>query len=328
MEIKPVRLELKNRIAPVRLTISNKAAPVYIIVSRFMKVASEYPAHTDVFTSSVNGVPLFLIGANGATLDGSAADAKLAFRLPLLHTDIFAQEAHGFMYLLGAAAHHVWQSDELAAQLAQMAAAEHADITAGSVGASMILEAKTKAASVEGAFLDAMLIGDGSLLYTDYFAAGVHEFQTMPLKLTHSDITDASLDGRLDVVRLSIKHEDIMRKSVAASMLMAEAIASRTAEHAAVDTTLAWNLTTGHADATAAKLNDTLLIAIHPVSSDVTFASAKEEQELKFAEHIDIFAADVFAKAVRPRPLKGWADLTLREMCGMTLTDILYAEVG
>ncbi len=328
MEINPVRLELRNRTAPVRLTIINRAAPVYIVVSRFMKVASEYPAHADVFTSSVNGVPLFLIGANGATFDGSAVDAKFAFRLPLLHTDTSTQQAQGFMYLLGAAAHLDYQSDELAAQLQQMAAAEHADITAGNAGVSMILEAKTKAASVEGAFFDAMLIGDGSLLYTDYFAAGIHEFQTMPLKLAHSDITDASLDGRLDVVRLSIKHEDIMRKSVAASMLMTEAVASRTAEHAAVDTTLAWNLTTGHTDATAAKLNDTLLIAIHPVSRDVTISSAKEEQELKLAEHIDIFAADVSAKAVRPRPLKGWADLTLGEMCGMTLTDILYAEVG
>ncbi len=328
MEIKPVRLELRNRIAPVRLIVSNRAAPVYIIVSRFMKVTSAYPAHTDVFASSVNGVPLFLIGANGATFDGSAADAKLAFRLPLLHTDTSAQQAHGFMYLFGAASHLDYQSDELAAQLAQMAAAEHADITAGSVGASMILEAKTKAASIEGAFFDAMLIGDGSLLYTDYFAAGIHEFQTMPLKLAHSDITDASLDGRLDVVRLSLNHADITQKRVAASMVMAEATSSYTAEYAAVDTTLAWNLTTFHADTTAAKLNDTLLIAIHPVSRDVTIASAKEEQELKFAEHIDIFAADVSAKAVRPRPLKGWADLTLREMCGMTLTDILYAEVG
>ncbi len=328
MEIKPVCLELRNRIAPVRLTISNIAAPVYIIVSRFMKVASEYPAHADVFTTSVNGVPLFLIGANGATFDGSAVDAKLAFRLPLLHTDTSTQQAHGFMYLLGAAAHLDWQSDELAAQLQQIAAAEHADVTAESVGASMILEAKTKAASVEGAFFDAMLIGDGSLLYTDYFAAGVHEFQTMPLKQAHSDITDASLDGRLDVVRVSVNHADFTHKRVAASMLMTETIASHTADHAAIDTTLAWNLTTGHADTTAAKLNETLLIAIHPVSRDVTLASAKEEQELKFAEHIDIFAADVSAKAVRPRPIKGWADLTLREMCGMTLTDILYAEVG
>ncbi len=328
MEIKPVRLELKNRIAPVRLIVSNRAAPVYIVVSRFMKVSSECPGHADVFTSSINGVPLFLIRANGATFDGSAADAKLAFRLALLHTDISAQQAHGFMHLLGAAAHLDWQSDELAAQLQQMAAAEHADIAAGNAGVSMILEAKTKAASVEGAFLDAMLIGDGSLLYTDYFAAGVHEFQTMPLTLTHSDITDASLDGRLDVVRLFVKHEDITQKRVAASMVMTEAIASHTAEHAAVDTTLAWNLVTGHADATAAKLNDTFLIAIHPVSRDVTIASMKEEQELKFAEHIDIFAADVTAKSVRPRPLKGWADLTLGEMCGMTLTDILYAEVG